>query len=493
MRRCLHLVLALGLTAAACRPADEAPVVVRVPVASATEAARVAALLDDEWTETRTDAVLGLVSRLDGLPNDTEVVLDDLDAAIAATTQPFGAGFYEAWSDLDDLHTRMEELAAEHDAADVIELGTSHEGRPILALRIARRDLDVRLRPSTLVTGGVHAREWVGVHAALYIAERLLVDDGVDPAITEILDTQRVVVVPVVNPDGYRYTWTTDRLWRKNRRDNGDGSFGVDLNRNFAVGFGQSGSSGSTTSNNYRGPSAISEPESVALADFLDGYLVYDRTIDLHCTGQLVLAPWAFTGDPSGDDDAFVALAADAAAAMTDVEGTDYGDGLLYSRLYPAAGTWVDHAYGTHGSTSLLLELRDRGAYGFLLPAEQLLPTAMEAWAAVRVLLEHPPVRLGVAATETAGGDLRVRVRRVGDGPDVQPETEVWLGASVDGPGTTVTGLGPDLELANAAVHGPYPVGERGEAVAVFPAGTVDEGTLWQAFTASARSRPTPE
>ena len=181
------------------------------------------------------------------------------------------------------------------------------------------------------------------------------------------------------------------------------------------------------------------------------------------------------------------------AAAMTDVEGTDYGDGLLYSRLYPAAGTWVDHAYGTHGSTSLLLELRDRGAYGFLLPAEQLLPTAMEAWAAVRVLLEHPPVRLGVAATETAGGDLRVRVRRVGDGPDGQPETEVWLGASVDGPGTTVTGLGPDLELANAAVHGPYPVGERGEAVAVFPAGTVDEGTLWQAFTASARSRPTPE
>jgi len=478
---------------AGCTPAEPGrePGLVRLQAADAAEANQARAWFDDVWSEGPTDHVLGLVaaSRLPSLPDGAEVVAHDIDALVAATSQPFGDGFYEAWSDLGDLEARMESLAADHDTVERIEIGTSHEGRTVWGLRIARHVEGDAPRPSMMVTGGVHAREWVAVHSALYVAERLATDDGLDPEVTEILDTQRVVVVPVVNPDGYRYTWTTDRLWRKNRRDNGDGSFGVDLNRNFAVGHGGVGASASTTSNNYHGPAPLSEPEAEAVAAWLADHPRTDRHVDLHCTGQLSLVPWSHSGEPAADEAELVEVAADAAEAMEAVEGVPYDDGVLYTRLYPAAGTLIDHAYGAHGMTSLLVELRDRGEYGFLLPAEQLLPTAMEAWAAVRTVLARSPLRLSLSG-EALGDETLLRVRRVGEDADGQQQTEVWIAASRDGAGATVTGLGPDLELAGAVVFGPFPVFPHGATAALFrpPASWEGDDIHWQAFTASLRS-----
>jgi murein tripeptide amidase MpaA len=459
-----------------CRPGGEV-LLARVPV---HEEADVEALhrLGDVWTEHPLDEALVAVAsrRAAELPADAEVLHPDLGPLIEASLVPFGDGFYEAWSDLDALHDRMEELAAAHPAAELVELGSSVEGRPILGLRIGEGGYDHRR--GTLVTGGVHAREWVAVHSALYIAERLLADDGVDPVVTDALDTEKWLVVPVVNPDGYRHTWTTDRLWRKNRRDNGNGSFGVDLNRNFDVGFGGPGSDALPASNNHRGPSALSEPEAEALAEFLASHPRFDRVIDLHCTGQLALSPWGHTLDAPLDDE-LLAVAEAAAEAMTDTHGVPYDGGQTSQRLYLASGTWVDHAYGRMGTHSLLIELRDRGHYGFLLPAEQLLPTAEEAWAGVWEVMAADVLQLGLVQVD----DGVFKATRA-DGP-------VWLAVSRTGEGSAVTGgLTPDLQLDQPLLFGPVDPSATGGARfrMIPPAGWQGVDLWWQAATATRRS-----
>lgn len=480
----MRWALLVGLVVGCVPPSvvsHEGRAVVRVPVSSPEELVRAAAL-GDVWTEHPRGWVDVEVPwrSLAYLPPGATVEVPDVAKAVEASLVPFGDGFYDGWSDLEDLHDRMEDLAALYPAAELVEIGVSEEGRPLLGLRLGDGGYDARR--GTLITGGLHAREWVAVHSALYIAERLLEDDGIDPVVTALLDEQKVLVVPVVNPDGYRYTWTTDRLWRKNRHDNGDGSFGIDLNRNFTTGWGGPGSSGSTASNNYRGVAPLSEPESAAVAEFLALHPRYDRHIDLHCTGQLALHPWGHTVDAPVEDDALSSVAVAAAEAMTAVHATPYDAGQASTRLYLASGMLIDHAHGLHGAQSLLLELRDRGRFGFLLPADQLLPTAEEAYEGVWEVLAADGLQLHLSVLQE-GPPTLVRVTRA-DGP-------VWLAASREGPAeATSTGLGPDLQVASPALFGPVDPGPRGGVTFQLtpPAGWGAGPLYWQAFTATHRS-----
>ncbi len=123
--------------------------------------------------------------------------------------------FFREFHDGDAIAAYMAELAA-RDHVTLRTLGTSVEGRPIQALEIGSGDLGIAL------DGGMHAREWLSVATPLCIAERL----ATDPQAQKILEHVRFSIVPLLNPDGYHVTWTTDRYQRKNAR-------GVDLNRNF--------------------------------------------------------------------------------------------------------------------------------------------------------------------------------------------------------------------------------------------------------------------
>lgn len=441
---------------AACSPSPEVrydgQAVVRVPLADAAALDRVRAVSDDLWTEhpgAFVDARVDLRD-LSTLPADRELLIPDLQGAIEASgwrmSPPPGGSFYDDWRPLDEVLDHLDELASRSPHAEVLELGTSLDGLPIRGLRLdvgsGRDD-----RPGLLVTGVQHAREWVAGASAVWIAEQLVDGYGVDPVVTDLLDGWRVLVVPIVNPDGYDHTWTTDRLWRKNRRDNLDGSFGVDLNRNWDAAWGGAGSSGITTSNNYRGTAPFSEPETSALRDFVESHPRYSRHLDLHCTGQLVLTPFGFTPTPSPDDPVLSAVALDASVAMAAPYGTPYDPGSVWLRLYPAAGVGIDWTHGVHGMQSFLFELRDRGAYGFLLPADQLVPTAEEAWEGFLVLATEPtPPRLHLAwdTEPVAGGVATLTLSRGTAG------AEVALALSLTGPGSTAVPGGPTVELAAA-------------------------------------------
>jgi len=347
-------------------PPDE--VVVRLVVRDAADLAAAEAL-GDVWTEHVEDHVDVRMPR-SRMPPGATPWIDDLPAAVEVSMASDGSGPFQEWLPLDALQDHLSSLA-EAPGARLVVLGTSVEGRPLQGLRVGRG------AAGALVVGAQHAREWVAASSALYVAEQLVT--STDPRVAALLDAYEVLVVPVANPDGYEYTWTTDRFWRKNRQDNGDGSFGVDLNRNWDAAWGGVGGSPRTTSDNYAGAAAFSEPETAALRDFLLDHPSFRVHLDLHCTGQLALHPFASTPDDGPDEAVLAAATLAAAVAMSELHGASYRSGSFNEGLYPASGVAIDWSYEALDTTSALFELRDRGQYGFLLPTDQIEPTGAEA------------------------------------------------------------------------------------------------------------------
>ncbi len=445
--------------------------VVQIAVSEPEDLDRVLALRPDVWSEHVTDSIVVRLDpqrqpRLDTLQLAYVTQVPDLGERLRQhSLLPIEPGFYGDWRDLDEIEARLIALAEDSPQATLLQLGTSVEGRPVWGVELGDGSPDPGDRLGIVVNGLQHAREWVSASSASYLAERLADGYGVDPEATAILDGWRVLIVPVVNPDGYRHTWTTDRLWRKNRRDNGDGTYGVDLNRNWDAGWGGPGSSSWTSSVNYRGPAPFSEPETAAIRDFLRDHPRYARHIDLHCTGQFVLYPWGSTPDPTPDDATLAQIADGISHAIDAVHGSPYQPGPFNTRLYPASGVAIDWSY-TRGMQSYLIELRDRGHYGFLLPPDQILPTAEEAWAGfVSLVQASEPPRLWLQADDpiAAGATVEIHGWRASQGEAI----EVWW--STDGPGTTPTPGGTTLEQAGMASLGIATADAQGHALLSVP------------------------
>lgn len=292
--------------------------------------------------------------------------------------------YHDGYHELPEVLARLDALAvASPKRVSMVEVGTSLEGRPIRGVRITNPGPAVR--PAVLVQGCQHAREWISPAAIMFAAEQLVTaTDG--SSIDLLLDDVAVVVVPVVNPDGYAYSWDEDRLWRKNRRD----EHGVDLNRNWAVAWGGEGSSPDPESGNYRGTAAFSEPETDAMRAFVESEGALVALLDVHSYGQLVLWPWGFAVGVEAEDDAlFESMSVGIADVMTAPYDRFY-EPMQGADFYPAAGNVADWAYGEHGLYAIGLELRPGGdeEAGFLLSEAHIVPTGEELLAGILELAE---------------------------------------------------------------------------------------------------------
>ena len=161
-------------------------------------------------------------------------------------------------------------------------------GRHMYAAKISDNVNAQEDEPTFLIVGTHHAREVNAPTVVLDTMDRLLAGYGVDPQITNLVNKYEIWVAPVWNPDGYDYVFTTNNLWRKNRRNNGT-SFGVDQNRNYPIGW-TAACAGSTSpsSDTYKGPSAGSEPETQTMIAFSNDRN-FDKVIDYHSYGQETL------------------------------------------------------------------------------------------------------------------------------------------------------------------------------------------------------------
>lgn len=316
----------------------------------------------------------------------------------AATCEEIGTSLapYNEYHNYAESTCFLQNLAAAYPhLARVVSIGDSLQGRDIWALRLTRaQEAPDDQKPRILFTGVMHAREWVTHEVVLYFAEQLVSRYGIDPAITKILDKTVVWLVPVVNPDGFDYTWTNERLWRKNRRDNlNSGCDGVDINRNFprAWAFDESGSTSGTCGETYRGQAPASEPETQALAELLRKER-FSIVVSFHSYSQLAMHPWGHTTQVTPQAfTAMRALARKYSSLVRDTSGAAYIPGQISYTIYLSNGDFLDSAYGDHGALSLIVELRPTSTSqgGFLLPENQILPTCEENLAAATWLMRN--------------------------------------------------------------------------------------------------------
>jgi hypothetical protein len=283
---------------------------------------------------------------------------------------------------------------------------------------------------------------------AIYLLDLFTDNYGSDSQITNIVNGRELWIMPSVNPDGSEYDIATGsyRSWRKNRQPNSGSSYvGTDLNRNWSYQWGCcGGSSTSTSSETYRGPSAFSAPESQRLRDFVNSRVVggvqqIKANIDFHTYSQLILWPYGYTtantatGLTADDQAAFSTIGNQMAATngYTPEQSSD---------LYVADGTSIDWMWGQHKIFAYTFEMYpgSSGGGGFYPPDEVIPAQTSRNRAAVLMLADYadcPYRAIGKESTYCGTGT---------------PPTTVWSDNFESATGWTTNALGTDTATLGA-------------------------------------------
>ncbi|XP_043927514.1 carboxypeptidase B2 isoform X3 [Protopterus annectens] len=219
------------------------------------------------------------------------------------TADPRNAvSYYEQYHPLSEIYAWMIQISDRYpELLQLIPIGSSYEKRPLYVLKLYGKQR--KAKSAVWIDCGIHAREWVSPAFCQWFVGHAVEFYDRDPLMKSILDVLDFYVLPVMNVDGYEYTWNVDRMWRKNRAKYDDSNcIGTDLNRNFDAGWCGPGASKNPCDATYCGPFPESEPEVRAVARFLrwnkeniKGY------ITIHSYSQMLLFPYSYTTNKAKD------------------------------------------------------------------------------------------------------------------------------------------------------------------------------------------------
>ncbi|CZT12730.1 probable carboxypeptidase [Rhynchosporium graminicola] len=343
----------------------------------------------------------------------TEVMHEDLGASIDAegsaaanSTAAANLSWFDAYHEYADHITFLNELVALNSTqSEIVIIGTSSEGRPITGIHFWGAS-GKGIKPAIILHGTVHAREWITTMTTEYLAYYLLQNYGSSAEIKFFVDKYDFYIFPVVNPDGFVYTQTTNRLWRKSRQvvpystclnnstcGANSTCVGRDINRNWPFQWDvPGGASSDPCSDVFKGFAAGDATENkilVAHTNMIKATQGLQLYIDIHSYSQLFMTPYGYSCTAvANNSESLNSLAAGASAAIHSIYGTNFTSGPICSTIYQATGTSVDYINDvTKSNYTFVMELRDTGTYGFVLPADQILPTSVETYAGLRHLL----------------------------------------------------------------------------------------------------------
>ena len=329
----------------------------------------------------RADAVLTSDQRAKLAATGVDVELTRNSKGLTVTQQAArqaagGFNVYRSWDEPGGIRDELHEVASQNpDLVKLEVLGHTYQGRELIALKVTQDAGDVPdgSRPAVLYSSNQHAREWISLEVNRrllhYVIDRWRANDK---EIRGLLQNTELWFVISANPDGYQYTFDHERLWRKNLADNnGDGQTtvgdGVDPNRNFAEhwGYDNEGSAPDPADETYRGPSATSEPETVAMQGLIDKVKPKFQS-NLHSFGQWLLYPQGWqVGTLDADYPIYVATGGtDAHPAIP-----GFNPGQSADTLYVTNGETTDYADVKAGTIAFTPELGEGVAgAGFVFP-----------------------------------------------------------------------------------------------------------------------------
>ncbi|MEA3228533.1 MAG: M14 family metallopeptidase [Campylobacterota bacterium] len=235
-------------------------------------------------------------------------------------------------------------------------IGKTWEDRDIIAVSITKDVKKDREKPALFYTGTIHAREWVGIEISLRFAKYILEHIDYDPHLNKILDNATLYMVPCANPDGFEYSRNHFSFWRKNRRRNSDGTFGVDLNRNFEIGFTPNKD---MSSNVYSGPYPFSEPETAALRDFVLDHKNITIALDYHSQGNVFFPAHNFIHEDAENAIDLNLLAGNMAEEIRKESGREYGIHMGKPPVHLISGSGREYYY-SQGALALVAEVGTR-------------------------------------------------------------------------------------------------------------------------------------
>jgi carboxypeptidase T len=297
------------------------------------------------------------------------LVLDRLNIPYAYETHRFPpphqdrfqaqTGLNGAYHSYKELETDLQALERFYpELARIFIIGTTLENRKIYALKISANVSQDENEPEVLFLGCHHAREWISVEIPFLLAKYLLESYAVNAEVKRMVNQSEVWIVPMVNPDGLEYSIHYYRYWRKNRRLNADGSYGVDINRNYgyAWGYDNDGSSPEPASDVYRGSAPFSEPETQAVRDFVQ-QKHFRAMITYHSYSQVILYPWGYTKTPPANEPLLNGIAAGMSHLMSPVNGRTYAYGEAGASLYLTNGDATDWIFSASAIPAYTIEL----------------------------------------------------------------------------------------------------------------------------------------
>lgn len=242
------------------------------------------------------------------------------------------------------------------------QIGTSNQGRPIWALLISknpkRNDPAFLAKPTLILDGMHHAREVMTSEIVMDVADVILSMKRTNSPWNQLIEAWNVWIVPMLNVDGNNIVWTKDNMWRKNARGNGNSVYGVDLNRNYSYAWNScNGSSGSTSSDTYRGPSAASEPETQALSK-LGLMTIPTASLSYHSYSELVLYPYGCQGAFTGENALHQKVGGELAQMLpSDSNRGTYTAGTPWKLLYSVDGDSMGFMHSEFGALSFTFEV----------------------------------------------------------------------------------------------------------------------------------------
>jgi carboxypeptidase T len=270
-----------------------------------------------------------------------------------------------AFHNYDRMESELKSLAASGAGlASVFSIGQSLLGKDLWALRLntTASGQDPSPKPGIVFLGTHHAREHLSTEVPLLLA-KYLIQNRAKPEVAKLLETRDIYIIPMVNPDGVEWDVRDGKyhMQRKNLRDNGDGTVGVDLNRNYGYHWGEGGASADPDDETYRGPSAFSEPETQAVKAFVEARKdTLKVLLTYHSFSELILYPWGHSNSAIPDPKALSAYQA-MAAKMAQMTGYTPEQS---SQLYIASGDTTDWAWGEHKIFSFTFELTPKSMWG---------------------------------------------------------------------------------------------------------------------------------
>lgn len=303
------------------------------------------------------------------------------------------AASYKIYSSYDEINERIDKVVENSNGYILVfDIGKSIENRPIKAVRISKAEKSEEKLPEVLFVGLHHAREWISSEVTLGILEFVAEYIDSNPFVSDILENSVLWFVPLLNPDGYLYSWEESRMWRLNRRVHPDNSVGVDLNRNYDFPW--------VEVDFVHGEGPFSEPETQAIKrlilnefdePFKEGIVSLDGLITFHSFGQIILYPPGSTEEPPEKQEYYKKLATKMADLTFSECGTIYSV-MQNSELYLMAGEMTEWFMRTHGGKpSFTFELRPHmgGKYHFDLPDKQIKDSVKETIVPALYFVKH--------------------------------------------------------------------------------------------------------